>query len=420
MRLLYSLILSLALPFLFLRLFLRSRHNPDYKKRWSERLGFVPGPKLKGSIWLHAVSLGEAVAATPLIKSLLATYPDTPLVISTTTPVGSAYIQTTFVNRVTHSYIPFDLPWFLNRFLKHTQPKLCIIMETELWPNLIYCTHAKKCALLLASACLSRRSFEGYSRIKFLITPMLNCFDQVAAQTQLDAERFLKLGLDPTKLSIAGNLKFDLQLSDDIKEQRLSLRNELGKNRILWTAASTHEGEEVILLEALKKLKAKNPRILLILAPRHKERFNKVFDLCVAQGFKTARHSLNELPDHDTSIYLIDNFGELMRCYAASDIAFVGGSLVPIGGHNLLEPAALALPIVTGPELNNITEISQLLLANKALLITHNADELSETISTLLNNPAQAKLQGEAALSVVNANRGAVAKHMELIKQHLR
>lgn len=417
MRYLYTFILYCILPFLFLRLWWRSRHNLAYRERWLERLGIVSKQSLEQSIWLHAVSLGEVIAATPLIKALLLAYPTIPVVVTTTTPTGSAQVKAQFQDQVVQLYLPFDLPALLNRFLSHTKPKLGIIMETELWPNLLHACRTQKIPLLLANARLSKDSATGYSRVKSFVSEMLNSFSKVAAQSPLDGERFLQLGLMPEKLKLTGNVKFDLQLASNLNEEALVLRAQLGKERIIWIAASTHEGEESIILEAYKKLKIMHPKLLLILVPRHADRFNKVADLCTEQGFKIARRSLKETPLAETDIYLVDSFGEMMLHYAASNMAFVGGSLVPIGGHNLLEPAALALPLLSGSHLHNFTTISELLLKANALIVVHDASELTAAVNLLITNPNQANKMGAEALSVVDENRGAVEKHMALVKE---
>lgn len=419
MRYLYTFVLYCILPFLFLRLWWRSRHNVAYRERWLERLGIVSKQSLEQSIWLHAVSLGEVIAATPLIKALLLAYPTIPIVVTTTTPTGSAQVKAQFQDQVVQLYLPFDLPALLNRFLNHTKPKLGIIMETELWPNLLHACRMQKIPLLLANARLSPASAKGYNRVKSFVSEMLNSFSRVAAQSSLDGERFLQLGLMPEKLTLTGNVKFDLQLAPTLNEEALALRAQLGKERIIWIAASTHEGEENIILEAYRKLKIMHSALLLILVPRHADRFNKVANLCTEQGFKIARRSLKEIPMSETDIYLVDNFGEMMLHYAASNMAFVGGSLVPIGGHNLLEPAALALPLLSGPHLHNFTTISELLLKSNALIIVHDAPELIAAVNLLITNPHQANTMGAEALSVVDENRGAVERHMALVKEWL-
>lgn len=418
-RLIYSLILVLALPFLFVRLKWRSRHNVDYQKRWSERLGFFPHAVPPGAIWLHAVSLGEAIAATPLIKLLLQTYPERTLVVTTTTPTGSAHILSQFKDQVAHSYLPFDLSFLIKRFLKKVKPTLCIIMETEVWPNLLYNCYQQNIVMVLANARLSRASARGYARVKFFIKPLLNSFDTIIAQSELDAENFLSLGVHADTLKVAGNIKFDLQLPENLLQKAEQLRQHLGKHRFVWVAASTHEGEEEVLLNAFKGLRVKNPQLLLILVPRHANRFDKVADLCAEFGFKFARRSLNELPQAETDIYLADTFGEMMLLYACSDLCFVGGSLVPVGGHNLIEPAALALPIMSGPELHNFKQVSQLLLEENALRLVHNATELDNAVSQLMTEHEAAQAMGLRAKAVADANRGALQKHMQLIGELL-
>ena len=416
MRYFYSLVLFLVLPFLFLRLWWRSRHHKAYRERWVERLGAFPHQISAGGLWLHAVSLGEAIAAAPLIKVLLAEYPSTPLIVTSTTPTGSAYIVKQFKDQVVHTYLPFDLSFLINRFLKKTQPKICIIMETELWPNLLHACCTKKIPLVLANARLSPNSAKGYARVKFFVANMLNSFTKVIAQSELDAERFLNLGLEPSKLMVSGNIKFDLQLSPDLSARAQVLCNQWG-DRVVWIAASTHEGEEETLLNAFKSLHEKNPRLLLVIVPRHANRFDKVAELCVRHGLTVARRSLNELPNSACDIYLADTFGEMMLFYAVADFAFVGGSLVSVGGHNLIEPAALGLPILSGPKLHNFMLISELLLAHDALKIVHDAEEVSDCINRFIENPAETKRMGLRALAVADANRGAVEKHRALIAE---
>ncbi len=419
MRYLYSLILSLALPFLFVRLWWRSRHNNDYRKRWNERLGSFPHAIPSGGIWLHAVSLGEAIAATPLIKILLVDYPNIPIIVTSMTPTGSAYINSHFKDRVFHSYLPFDLSFLVKRFLRKAKPKLGIIMETELWPNLIHCARAQHILLIFANARLSAQSAKGYRRIKFLIEPVLNSFTQVLAQSQADGQRFLDLGLQQDKLVIVGNIKFDLEISPDLNIQAQSFRDQF-KNRIVWVAASTHEGEEEILLKAFANLQNSYPDLLLVIVPRHADRFARVADLCKQAEFKFVRRSLDERVSSDTAIYLADSFGEMMLLYAAADFVFVGGSLVPHGGQNLLQPAALALAILTGPELHNFKQVSELLLEKNALKIVHEANQLSEAIRQFIVYPEQAQAMGLRALGVVDDNRGALKKQVAVISEVLK
>ncbi len=417
MRQIYTLILYCALPFLILRLVWRARRNPAYLRGLPERLGFFKVSAPARSIWIHTVSLGEAIAATPLIRALLERHPDWPVVVTTTTLTGSTYVLSQFKNRVIHGYLPFDFPYFNQRFLRKFQPKLGIIMETELWPNLLDQTKKHGLPMILANARLSERSAKGYARIASITRNMLLSFNWVAAQSLADGDRFVSLGLSADRVKVVGNLKFDCELPENLGEQVKTLKVALGHDRPIWVVASTHAGEDPIILEAFEKLLLEFPKLLLILVPRHPERFSEVADLCVTHGFKIARRSLGELPDINTSIYLGDTMGELMVLYGVSTLALVAGSIVPKGGHNLLEPASLGLPILSGHGLENFVEIRDLLLEAEALREVSNSTEIVKVVSELLQNLRASEAMGARALCVVEENRGALEKHLELINE---
>jgi 3-deoxy-D-manno-octulosonic-acid transferase len=420
MRYLYSSVYYLAVPGLLLRLWWRSvRYNREYRARWQERFGRVTRLQHSKVLWVHAVSMGETLAAAPLVKTLLTRYPDYHIVMTSTTPSGASQVIKHFSGRVTALYTPYDLPDCVNRFLDRVHPDLGIILETELWPNLILACAQRKMPLLLANARLSAKSCRGYRRIKPLAQQMLNSFTQVAAQTAADGQRFLALGLKPEHLQVTGNIKFDLQLPADLMARSQALRASWGTKRPVLIAASTHEGEENILLEAFTNIRKQIPDLLFILVPRHPERFIKVGQLCTQAGFTIASRSRNEPITADTHILLGDTLGEVMLFYAASDVAFVGGSFVPVGGHNLIEPAILSIPVLTGPHLHNFVEVSQLLLNAQGAKVVTDADNLKETVLELLGNSAQRTQMGEKARQSVLANSGALEKHIHWIASQL-
>lgn len=415
MRYLYNLLLYFSIPFVFVRFIWRSRRLVGYRQRLNERFGFVtPIPPKQETLWIHAVSIGELIAAAPLIEALLIRYPRYRVVVTTTTPTGAMETQKQFGNRVMHLYLPIDLPGAVQRFLHRIHPKLGIIMETELWPNLLHYAHKKQIPILLANARLSERSYLGYQRILSLSHEMLSHITLVAAQSEMDGQRFIALGLDPQKLILTGNIKFDLQLSPSLIIEGKSLRH-LWNNRPTLIAASTHEGEEEIVLRAFRLIRRIHRDVLLILVPRHPDRFNKIADLCESYGFNISKRSLNETPHRHTDVLLGDTMGELRLLYAASDIAFVGGSLVPIGGHNLIEPASLSLSILTGHHLHNFTSIAHLLSEANAVTLITDEESLAESVINLLEHPNENKAMGERAHQVSIANKGAVEHHLQWI-----
>lgn len=421
-RYFYTACFYLLLPLAFLRLFIRSFKAPNYRQRWAERLGFVTNPPKPGGIWLHAVSVGEAFASIPLIKALKARYPDYAITVTTTTPTGSEQIKAILGDAVFHVYAPYDLPFCINRFLKTLSPRLIVIMETELWPNWLYAAHQKNIPILLANARLSPSSFKHYAYFKPFMTTLLSYIHTVAAQSTLDSERFIALGLAPEKLVITGSVKFDLELPPSITEQAQAIRQMLGVNRSILVAASTHETEEELILRAFKKILNKIPDCLLVLVPRHPERFQKVYQLCVKYGFKTIRRTDNISCDPNVQVFLGNTLGELLRFYGAADLAFVGGSFVQIGGHNILEPATLNIPIITGPIMFNFAEITELLCNARGIikLKGNEPDELADEAVQLLSDPVKRTELVEAAQSVVSANKGSVKKHLLLVEELLQ
>ncbi len=416
----YSIGFSLLTPLLILRLFYKSIRAPLYRKRIAERFGFFEFSGRQDGIWIHAVSVGETVAAIPIVHYLQENYPDLTITFTTMTPMGSQRVKQALGDKVFHVYIPYDMPWALNKFFSKIKPQLCIILETELWPNVLFGSRARGIPVILANAHLSERSVRGYQKVSALTKLMLEGLSKVAAQSKVDAERFLAIGLDPKKLSVMGNIKFDVSYADKKENltKALDWKKSLGE-RLVWVAASTHPGEEILVLEAFKIIQKTVPDALLILVLRHPERFKSIEALLKQQGFELITRSSGLMPQQKTEVFLGDTMGELLFFYQASDIAFVGGSLVPIGGHNVLEPAALGIPVICGPYLHNYVDISQLLINAKGMLKIANPEELAQAIIYWFNNKEARLHAGKNASQVVQNNSGTINKIGNLIKNFL-
>lgn len=414
MRLFYSLLLYLLAPVILLKLWLRGKHAPAYRQRIAERFGFIPTLQ-PHSIWIHAVSVGEVQAAIPLVHRLQQHYPNKPILITTMTPTGSARVKTVFQHNVQHVYLPYDFPDAIRRFLHRTNPNILILMETELWPNLLAQCHHRQIPVILANARLSAKSVRGYQKIAGFTRHILSYLTHIAAQTEQDKQYFIQLGVDAALITVTGSIKFDVQLPSDLKQQAASVRNTFCHERLIWIAASTHEGEEEMVLNVYQHLVHKFPQILLILVPRHPERFNHVAALCEQRDLYIARRSHSHTCDENTDVYLGDTMGELPVLFAASDIAFVGGSLVPVGGHNLLEPAAVGLPVIFGQHVFTFSEISQQLLAVEAGKQVTNEQTLLQAVEMYAVNPTLRVQAGQSGLTYLQQNRGALDKLMTVI-----
>jgi len=412
LRLIYTFLFYLFVPIILLRLLWRGVQAPDYWQRWFERFGFSPKLPDQQCLWIHAVSMGEVQAAVPLIQALQARAQ--PILITTMTPTGSKRVREIFGHTVWHVYLPYDLPGAIARFLARLQPSLLIIMETELWPNLLYACQQRAIPVILANARLSANSAAGYQRIKGLAQEMFTSVTAIAAQTQVDAARFIELGAPPTKIHVTGSIKFDSRLPADFSEKAVQLRHQWGENRAVWIAASTHDGEEEIILDAFNELKKTFNDLLLVLVPRHPERFNRVAALCSRRRFIIARRTENNV-NVKTEIYLGDTMGELPLLYAACDIAFVGGSLVPIGGHNLLEPAAVGIPVIMGHHVFECAEICRQLLEAQAAQQVDDAVQIVNIIKIYLNDATHRQQTGENGRLFVQKNRGALARLLKII-----
>lgn len=410
----YAILLRLLLPWALIRLWWRSRHNPQYAHRWSERLGYGE-VMAEGSLWIHAVSVGETRAAAPLIRALLHQHPEIPLLVTTTTLTGAAQVDMLFGNSVHHRFAPFDLPSAVGRFLQITQPRAAVVLETELWPTLFQALERAHIPLFIVNARLSERSYRRYRRLPSLMRATLAVPAVIAAQSFADGDRLQSLGAPKSRCHITGNMKFELSPVAGLREAAEALRHGFGE-RLVWVAASTHEGEESLVLDAHAKLRTQFPNLLLILVPRHPERFEAVAKLLRQRAFTIAERS-HEIPvTPDIEVLLGDTMGELMLFFAAADCAFIGGSLVPTGGHNPLEACALNVPVIFGPHMFNFDEIARLTLqAGAGTQITEAAD-LSAAIAYYLLDPKARAAAGEAGHALVQRNQGACARTLALLE----
>jgi 3-deoxy-D-manno-octulosonic-acid transferase len=412
MRVLYSLLLYLLLPGVLLRLWLKGRRMPAYRRHWRERLG-LDVPRTDGAVWLHAVSVGEVRAAEPLVRALLARKPAQPLLITVMTPTGRQTVRQLFGNSVLCRYLPYDLPGPVQRFLSALQPVMAIFMEVELWPNLYAGLAARGVPLYLVNARLSENSLRGYQRLGNLIRRTLCAVKHIAAQTEVDKARFVQLGVAAENVSVAGNLKCDARLPTDLATRAQQLREQLSTRQPIWVAASTHEGEEAVALEAHVALLQQYPHALLILAPRHPERAATVVRQCDRKGLNCRLFSAS--PFADASVLLIDQLGQLVYCYAIADVAFVGGSLVDKGGHNPIEAVLAETPVISGVHLNNFADIyAQLQQAGAAVSIA-SAAELATRLYAWCSDVGAREQAISAGKKVVRTNRGALARVLTVI-----
>ncbi|HEV2540054.1 MAG TPA: lipid IV(A) 3-deoxy-D-manno-octulosonic acid transferase [Frateuria sp.] len=418
LRYLYTFVMYLATPLIVLRLLIRGARYGNYHRRWPERFGLFPHSGVSGSLWVHAVSVGEVNAAEPLVKALQRDYPDAPLVVTTVTPTGSARVHQLFGDGVFHVYLPYDLPFAVHRFLKRVRPRLALIVETEIWPNLYFACRRRNIPLMIVNARLSERSLRGYRPLRSLVRTALRSVRQIAAQSRTDAARYRLLGAEPSQLVVSGNLKFDMPVPDGAVEAGAALRGQWGARRPVWMAASTHEGEELAVLEAHLDVLRRLPDALLLIAPRHPERFRLVENSARSLGFTVATRSADRVPGGQ-QVFVIDAMGELMPFYAAADVAFVGGSLVPIGGHNVLEPAALARPVLVGPHTFNFEEITLTLIREGGARRVPHAEQLGLDVLELLRDARLRERMGRDARRVFDSERGAVGRVMELVDRVL-
>lgn len=436
-RFLYTALYYCLTPFLFLRLLIKHQKSHAYKEqrqalRLAERLGFFTKAKAIDNaaidpIWFHTVSVGEFIATLPLIRQIMQDYPQYPLLITCTTTTGSAQIIKTFSSeiqqaKIFHVYLPYDLPGAMRLFLKNTHPHLAIIMETEIWPNLLVVTQQMEIPIWLLNARLSARSAKGYTRIKGLIAPSLKRFTGIAAQDELDAQRLTKLGADTSSLTITGSIKFDIKLNDDDIQMGKALRRQLHwQDKKVLIAASTHQGEDEILLRVYQALKQDHADLVLIIVPRHPERFQAVYQLLNVMNTAVLKRSTMKNESHTMAVDILlgDSMGEMIRYFSCADLVFMGGSMVETGGHNILEPAAMGLPIVYGPYMFNFNAINDLFLNYHAAKQVPDEETLKEVINLLLTDKALATQMGQQGKQLVEKNRGSVDKMISLLKPYL-
>ena len=418
MRRLYTILFYLLVPLILLRLLWRSIRAPAYRHRWLERFGIFPDFKINESIWIHAVSVGEVQASGRLVKLLLEAYPDLPVVITTTTPTGSDRVCSLFGNSVRHVYVPYDLPLALNAFIRRARPRLLVMMETEIWPNMLAVCEKKGIPTILANARLSEKSAAKYAKWPNFTRQTFASIGFVAAQGEADAARFIKLGVSPDRISVIGSVKFDSRLPASLLESAEVLRRGWG-DRPVWVAASTQGGEDEQILFAHSLICKCVPDALLVLVPRHPERFDKVYGLCLREQFNCVRRSSGDPCGQKVEVFLGDTMGELALFLAAADVAFVGGSLIKRGGQNVLEPAALGKPVVFGPHMYNFAAISELLLEKDAAKVVTNARELAEVIQRWLVDASERARVGENGRRVVEENQGAVDRLFYLLEQQM-
>lgn len=414
----YNIGIYLCLPFIVLNLFWRSYRLPAYRQRVLERLGIFDTPMRTNGLWLHAVSVGEVVAASPILSLLLAGGMGLPITVTTTTPTGSGRLMQLLGTKVQHVYVPYDVPFAIRGFLRRVQPRMLIVMETEIWPNLLRICAQQNIPVILANARLSDRSFRGYKLLRPFMHSILQKFAVIAAQSSLDRERFITLGANPATTIPLGNLKFDVSVAPEQLQIGAVLKASIGRRKI-WVAASTHAGEEELILQAYVSVKQILGDLLLILIPRHPNRFAQVADLLEQTGLNFVKRSDDQPCTPEVDIILGDTMGELTVFYAAADVVFVGGSLVPVGGHNLLEPAVVAVPIITGPYTENFRAITAELLKNHGLLVINNTQELVVQLLFVLQNSIQARELATNAQTVVLNNQGVASKIVGIIFAHL-
>lgn len=419
-RFVYVLFSYLLAPFVLLFLIWRGFRNRQYWDRLPERFGIGLPDYEDECIWVHAVSVGEVQAASVLIERLLKMYPNTRLLVTTVTPTGGSRVKAIFGDRVGHHYAPYDLPGSVSRFFKRIKPRVMIVIETELWPTLYHECGRSNVPLILASARISPPSVRKYRRFIGLFKEALSHGIVIAAQSDSDAARFRELGANPERTHTTGNIKFDFHLSEEVIAMGALARENHAKDRPVILAASTHEKEEEMVLDAMAKVWATFPDCLLILAPRHPERFENVAQLLSDRQLNYVIRTSSTYSTPKTHVLLLNTLGELRFYYAACDVAFVGGSLVPVGGHNLLEPAALAKPIIAGPHLFNTEDIAAKLKTAGAVRIVSNDEGLAKQALIYLADEEARDQAGRAGLKVVEENRGALDKLLTLIKPLIR
>ncbi len=424
-RIVYTVFFYLITPIILLRLLYRSFKSPAYRQRIEERFGFFDERsehKEKGCIWIHSVSVGETIAAAPVVKRLQLQYPDVPVMVTTMTPTGSERVKALFGESVFHVYAPYDLPGSIQRFLQRTKPQVLVIMETELWPNTIHYCHQQFIPVVVVNARLSAKSAQGYQRVAALARSMFASVTEVVAQTEQDAQRFVDLGMAQEKVVVSGSIKFDVGVDEQLQNQAALLKADWSQQgqRLVWVVASTHDGEDHLILQAFKQVLKQHPDMLLVLVPRHPERFAQVATLVERESLSVQCRSSAEAVERQTQVLVGDTMGELMLFYGCADIVFVGGSFVDTGGHNTLEPAVWGLPIITGDSDFNFLDISRQLQQCGGLKKVNDVEALTQTLLTLAGSKQQRTTMGSAAQQVIGQNRGALDRLLDQIDQYIK
>lgn len=417
LRALYSLALYLLLPVTVYHLIWRGFRQAAYLQRWNERYGVYDPAIEPCPLWVHAVSVGEVNAAAPLVDALRREHPGQRLLVTTITPTGSARVRALWGDRVEHVYLPYDLPGAVGRFLRHFRPRLALVVETELWPNLLFGCAGHGVPAYIVNARLSHRSLRGYQLLRPLLGRALRTLRAVLAQSPADGVRFVQLGAQRAQVVVTGNLKYDIG-SVGAPAFVAAFRAHAG-SRPAWIAASTHPDEEAAVLAIHRRLRERWPDLLLLWAPRHPERFKPVERQAVDAGFRVATRQLTQWPDARDGVFVIDTLGELALFYGCAQVAFVGGSLQPVGGHNLLEPAAAGTAVVTGPHLHNFADIARQLEAAGALRIGADADAVGAEVAALLADVDARARMADAARGLLERGRGALARTLAAIDPDL-
>ena len=417
LRAAYSLFLYTVSPAIFLHLWLRGRKASAYRKRWTERLGFYPQTLESKNIVFHCASVGEILAVSPLIKQLMANYPQQKITITCNTPTGSEQIVKIFGDAVQHIYLPLDFHGSVKRFLNKLRPAAVIILETELWPNLMMQVKDRNIPLLVLNARLSEKSVKGYQLITPLSCELMRSITMLAGHNQSDVDRFKSLGLKDSQATVVGSIKFDIELSRQVKESAEQLKQSLNNYHFIWVAGSTHPGEHEQVIAAHKQLCKLKEKSLLIIAPRHPEQFDKVADILRDEKIAFGQWSDKDLVDQ--SVLLANSMGEMLTFFGAAQCAFIGGSLIDRGGHNPLEAAAMGIPVITGPSYYNFKHIFPQLIAKNACTEVHDSSTLSEQLANYASSPEQAKLNGKEGLEIVQSNCGAIEKTLNILAPYI-
>ena len=413
----YSLFLYIISPAIFVHLWLRGQRASAYRKRWAERLGIYGKDLQAKTVVIHCASVGEIIAASPLIKQLMADYPQQKITITCNTPTGSEQIVKIFGDAVQHIYLPLDFHGSVKRFLNKLKPAAVIILETELWPNLMMQTKGRNIPLLVLNARLSEKSVKGYQLITPLSCELMRSITMLAGHNQSDVDRFKSLGLKDSQATVVGSIKFDIELSRQVKESAEQLKQSLNNYHFIWVAGSTHPGEHEQVIAAHKQLCKLKEKSLLIIAPRHPEQFDKVADILRDEKIAFGQWSDKDLVDQ--SVLLANSMGEMLTFFGAAQCAFIGGSLIDRGGHNPLEAAAMGIPVITGPSYYNFKHIFPQLIAKNACTEVHDSSTLSEQLANYASSPEQAKLNGKEGLEIVQSNCGAIEKTLNILAPYI-